>query len=124
MARSVEIKNSLQNVTDNYKLNSKDFVFIKLLVLPIALLLLPALSPSKAKNVECVNAIDERHTFLHNFIMHSFEFCEIKPSVGESKPSGGGGGGTIASTSVGETSIAAPVGESGWKSVMPCCAHG
>jgi hypothetical protein len=44
MARNVEIKKSLQNVTDNYKLNSKDFVFIKLLVLPIALLFLPALS--------------------------------------------------------------------------------
>jgi len=79
MARSVEIKNSLQNVTDNYKLksldklNSKDFVFIKLLVLPIALLLLPALSPSKAKNVECVNAIDGRRTFLHDFIMSSID---------------------------------------------------
>ncbi len=30
-------------------------------------------NPSKAKNVECVNAIDGRRTFLHDFMMSSID---------------------------------------------------
>ena len=32
---------------------------------------------SKTKNVECVNAINERRTFLYNFLMHSFEATAV-----------------------------------------------